>query len=289
MTVENIQLLFSLHWGQAQELLASQKVLRLVVVRKWLITKTRLNLISFLRTSSIHQTVWKRTAIHLKCKSLVKMKMRNWRYQLVNHSLLPTAWIHLWNSSALHINNDSCYHLVLARHLRHHHRCSVCVASAASSNDAMNYPKYKPIEREAASFSHMHLTGQQPSQEETGDNETIRVESDEGRSGPTAFFLPPRPLQSSHLRPLSPSSDPPPVSLQTRTRGEDLGCNIFSSPYGDQCTSWYANAWHNILQIITACRWGNSTTVVEQSWNYLSLVSIQFSKHCELSPGLCFV
>ena len=120
---------------------------------------------------------------------------------------------------------------------RHHHRCSVCVASATSSNDAMNYPKYKPIEREAASFSHMHLTGQQPSQEETGDNETVRVESDEGRSRPTAFFLPPRPLQSSHLRPLSPSSDPPPVSLQTRTRGEDLGCNIFSSPCGDQCTS----------------------------------------------------
>ena len=117
---------------------------------------------------------------------------------------------------------------------RHHHRRSVCVASATSSNDAsMNYPKYKSIEREAASFSHMHLTGQQPSQEETGDNETVRVESDEGKSGPTAFFLPPRPLQPSHLRPLAPSSDQQPVSIQTRTRGEDLGCNIFSSPCGD--------------------------------------------------------
>ena len=117
---------------------------------------------------------------------------------------------------------------------RHHHRRSVCVASATSSNDAsMNYPKYKSIEREAASFSHMHLTGQQPSQEETGDNETMRVESGEGRSGPTAFFLPPRPLQPSYLRPLAPSSDPLPVSEQTRTRGKDPGCNIFSSLCGD--------------------------------------------------------
>ena len=114
----------------------------------------------------------------------------------------------------------------------HHRMCTICVNSGTPSNDtSVNYPKYKPIEREAVPSVNtqlsMHLTGQQPSQEETGENET-KVESHKGRSGPTAVFLPPRPLQPSQLRPLSPANSLLPVSRQTRAREEDL--LSFSSP-----------------------------------------------------------
>ena len=110
---------------------------------------------------------------------------------------------------------------------RHHLMCSVCVDSGTTSNDtSVLYPEYKPIQIEVASLL-------PTDQEETRNNETIRVESDEGRSGPTAFFLPPRPLQPSHLQPLSPSSDPLPMSGQTRAKGNDPGCKIFHSPCGD--------------------------------------------------------
>ena len=123
---------------------------------------------------------------------------------------------------------------------RHHLMCSVCVNSGTPSIDtSVNYPEYKHIQIEAAVPSvntqlNLDLIGQQPSQEETGETETMRVESHEGRSGPTAFFLPPRPLHPSQPRPLSPSSDPLPVSRQTRAREEDLlSCRTFSSPHGD--------------------------------------------------------
>ena len=114
----------------------------------------------------------------------------------------------------------------------HHRMCTVCVDSGTPSNDtSVNYPKYKPIEREAVppvnTQLSMHLTGQQPTQEETGENET-KVESHEGRSGPTAVFLPPRPLQPFQLRPLSLANSLLPVSRQTRAREEDL--LSFSNP-----------------------------------------------------------
>lgn len=58
--------------------------------------------------------------------SLKKLKMRSWnwiamvvQYCLTNFLLMKknlTAQIHLWNSSALHINTNSCYHLVPVRH-----------------------------------------------------------------------------------------------------------------------------------------------------------------------------
>ena len=120
--------------------------------------------------------------------------------------------------------------------------CAVCVESgAASESIGQNYPVYKPTEGEAIGVSRqlpsVHLAGEVSSEEETGGGEgdgTMRVESEEGRNGFAAVFLPPRPLNTLRLRLLSlPDPLPPnpqayeaslddPTSVNQQSRPTDL-------------------------------------------------------------------